>query len=360
MPEPIKYYLVSPKEPSGMTWLANCLLELGIKTYRSVYGGGDSWIQDGSQWRLRPEESQLYRYLPILSRQSRFTFRDDIEVEWTHDWPLRAIHENVRVIFFTRDPRDAIYSGYKRQSDWIEYRDFVDHLDCDSLINKIDNWYLFHLLWLDLPGIRVYRFEDYKQDAGALLRRILEENNLPADADAIDRAVASSDYSQAAQAESQFLKTVQAVDRPVMRTGSAGAWTQRTDEGDIVACIEARSAGLMQRLGYSTQYDGATPPPDLWPHLGLIPKFTKHIRLCPGLRHDQAGNPFENEFVLNAIRFLKELDLGWLIRSQTPIHQVPTMFETYGYFLRNLLSRPEAKTEDCDALLTKLSEWAMA
>ncbi len=344
-----------------MTWLANCLLELGIKTYRGVYGGGDSWVKDGSHWRLRPEESQLYRYLPILSQQSRFTFRDDIEVEWTHDWPLRAKHEGARVIYITRDPRDAIYSSYKRQSGWIDYGDFVDHLDCDSLINKIDNWYLFHLLWMDHPGIKTYRFEDYKQDAITLLRRILDENNLPADSDAIARAVAGSDYSKAADAEARFCQSAQTPDQPVMRASKAGEWTQRPDDDDVVRRIERRNAGLMRQLGYNTRHgDADSPPPDLWPHLGLIPKFIKHTRLCPAVHRDQTANPFENEFVLNAIRFLNELDLGWLIRSRMPIHQVPTMFETYGYFLRNLLSRPEAKTEGCDVLLTKLSEWVPA
>ena len=102
--------LSSPAEPSGASWLINCLLELGIKvSHKPVVD--NVWrhaeptpppdhmcrtAADGS-CRLHPKAQVLKKWLPVLSSIESFFFRDDIEVEHVQDLPTpRHVGHRIR------------------------------------------------------------------------------------------------------------------------------------------------------------------------------------------------------------------------------------------------------------------------
>lgn len=108
--------VLSPELPCGASWLANCLLELGVPLW-------NPWGFDTrAEWeRLGPLR---YRYaaatlpwrqtLPALRAGREFLFLLRPVPRFSHRWPteLSAGHP---VILFVRDPRDALYSEWLRQ-----------------------------------------------------------------------------------------------------------------------------------------------------------------------------------------------------------------------------------------------------
>ena len=94
--------VASPVEPSGGSWLLNCFLELGIKVghkpfvdnvWRGSHPRPDAnhiWIAKDGGFELNPKAASLTTFLPILARQTRFSFRDDVEVEYVQDFPART------------------------------------------------------------------------------------------------------------------------------------------------------------------------------------------------------------------------------------------------------------------------------
>ena len=101
-------------------------------------------------------------------------------------------YQDAKVILFTRDPRDSIYSSYRRLSGNKSYPSFLESLDSRTLLSRVHSWRFYHLLWLAFPGIQVYRFEDYKADATALLTQILNQMGLEYSAADIASAVENS------------------------------------------------------------------------------------------------------------------------------------------------------------------------
>jgi len=153
-----KIYLVSPREPSGATWLINCLLELGIMTYR--YSPAGMWRNETGRWFLNSHEHVLRKWLPALVDHSSFQFRDDLEVQWMHEWFTDAYADN-EILYFVRDPRDALFSRFKREAPQLSFREFAAFPDVYTLLDKVANWWLYNKTWLAHPRVTVFRFEDY-------------------------------------------------------------------------------------------------------------------------------------------------------------------------------------------------------
>ena len=135
-----KVVIASPREPCGATWLINCFLELGILTYRGRQE--DMWHVEGAKYFLIENENILKKWLPSLTRLEHFYFIEDIEVEWVHEWPTKRF-DNCQIIFFFRDPRDALYSGYRRESPNMSYSEFLGFLNPVSLLDKVETFYFF-------------------------------------------------------------------------------------------------------------------------------------------------------------------------------------------------------------------------
>lgn len=195
-----KIVIASPRDPCGATWLINCFLELGILTYRTD-DSRNMWQQEGSRFFLKSHEDILKKWLPSLSAHASFSFSPDIEVEWVHEWPTERFRDN-QIILFLRDPRDAIYSRYKREAPKnMGYREYVEFLDPHTLLDKAETNAIFTSVWLQHPNCREFNFEDYKVDAESTLRRVLEYIGKTASDQDIAIALSASTAKKAAEAE---------------------------------------------------------------------------------------------------------------------------------------------------------------
>jgi hypothetical protein len=244
-----KIYLISSREPNGATWLINALLEVGIKTSRRTYGG--TWLlnNDGS-YKLNPLDDMLKKWLPILSTKEIFHFRSDIEVEWAHEYP-QIHHKDHKVLYFIRDPRDSLYSRFKRESHNISFAEFIKIPEPTTLLNKIDNWVLFNTYWLNFKDLFICKFEDYKKDEETLFRSILSYLNLDIEKNEIALALENSTFEKAKQCELEFLKNNPDDQETVIRSGKPDQW--KLLEGDVketIVLIEKKTTSLLHKFNY--------------------------------------------------------------------------------------------------------------
>lgn len=219
-----KIIIASPQEPSGATWLINCFLELGVLIYRGPQWQ-NMWVKNNDQYTLSPKEDILKKWLPSLSTKKNFYFDQDVEVEWVHEWPTERFSDK-QIIFFLRDPRDALYSRYKRESPYANFSDYVHFLDPALLLNKMEINLIFTKMWRLHPQCCVFNFEDYKTNSEITLRKILDYVRLDFSDEAIHRALAASDSEQAAEMEKKWNEK--------FKMNHDGVWLQIINQGGIV------------------------------------------------------------------------------------------------------------------------------
>ncbi|MEO3431138.1 sulfotransferase domain-containing protein [Pelagibius sp. CAU 1746] len=262
--------LVSPREPSGATWLINCLLALGVKTYRHSPLG--MWHRDGGVWRLAEHEDLLKKWLPVLSEEEAFTFRDDIEVRWTHEWPDdRSLND--QILFFVRDPRDSLFSRFKREAGAGDYAEFLESPDHLTLLKRPENWSLFCESWLAGKSVNVFRFEDYKADALGTLFQVVEALGLHATPELVSQAVERSTFEKAADAERLYrLANPDDVQR-INRAGAVGSWGGEGVDRAVVSAIEGAAGLTMERLGYGLSGDAGPQQMSYKPNVDELPLF---------------------------------------------------------------------------------------
>jgi hypothetical protein len=243
-----KILLASPKEPCGATWLINCLLSLGVMTYRDWSIG--MWLPRAGRYVLNPHNDGLKKWLPILTERDQFAFRDDVEVQWTHEWP-RPEHRRHQTLFFIRDVRDALFSACKRDAPDMSFREYICFPDPHTLLNRIDNHVLHCRCWLDHPNVTIVRFEDYKRDARQTLVEVLLAIGVEASDAAIDAAVAGSTFEQAAAAEKRYREAHPGDTRFICRSGTVGDFKNQGADAATVADIERQCGALLDRFGYA-------------------------------------------------------------------------------------------------------------
>lgn len=250
-----KILIVSPMLPCGVTWLVNCFLELGIKAYRAPVSRG-MWIKNGQCFFLNPSENELKIHLPALSRHKSFEFTDKIEVEWTHEWPLDRFR-GCKIIYFIRDPRDAIYSWYRRLNLNLSYAQFVNMPDCRTLLDRINSWNLFNQFWCfeDQKEIKFFRFENYKKDALAQLNDILDYCGIRFSSEDVKKAIEQSTFDKAKSAEIDFRRSGGIKEKSIVnRAAKIGEWrSQAKQELEVSAEISRRTMPWLKRFGYEEQ-----------------------------------------------------------------------------------------------------------
>lgn len=280
--------LISPREPSGATWLINCFLELGIRTFRDPPGG--MWRREGNTWVLSPNEHILKKWLPILSRKGSFAFRDDLEVRWTHEWP-GAVTREQEIVLFVRDPRDALYSRFRREATDLTFGEFLTFPDPWSLLDKIDNWIFFLRSWMECERVHLIRFEDYKVDATATLGKVLEVLRLAVSDTAMGQAVAESTFEKAAAAEVQYRKEHPEDEEVINRRGMPQEWSAVPDLKVEIEEVSRRCGYLLEELGYAPQGD-KVPEPEFLQHAKLVrclEDASFHLANSKGLRLSESG-----------------------------------------------------------------------
>ncbi len=254
--------VISPELPCGVAWLANCFLELNIPVWKP-------WdIETKNEWqRLAPFHYQYTarqlpwkQTLPALQYLHEYQFNPKHAACFRHQWPLA--YENKRqLILFVRDPRDALYSHWRRA----KHNDPAFNLTFEAFVHSRYFHYpvsfreyqlLFLQLWknyLSNYDHLVIRFEDYKADAKQTLKKVLDFISVEAGEDQINRALAHSDFSVLKNIEDRLEKRG-LLERRFNYTGTAFEYQQRYTPM-MHDCIGSDFDPIYQWLGYTNYAD---------------------------------------------------------------------------------------------------------
>lgn len=321
-----KIYLISSREPNGATWLINCFLELNIRTYRN--SSPDMWCQGDRGHVLASHEEHLKKWLPSLWKNQYFNFRDDIEVQWSHEWPTE-MHDQHQVIYFVRDPRDSLYSRYKRESPNQSFEEFINFPDINTMLNKIDNWCLFNIAWLQHPDHKVIRFEDYKQDAKQVLLETLDFIGLDYPAKDTDQAINASTYEKAAEAESSYRAACPEDNEIINRSGKAGEWRQGAVSNNVISNIEQVCGSVMQHFGYLD--NGSDISANYSQLVDGVP-FLQRIKLPEIVKKNNSGR----NLVAEAIKFAETINRDVLVKARLRPNEVQCLLDSLQSLMQNL------------------------
>lgn len=277
----MQIFLPSFAAASGVCWLVNCLLELGVMCFiehqddmwhrKNVEENTNAFPRDKNHrndWALKPAGYWLQAHLPIFARKKEFSFIPGITAQWDHVYP-KDRDQYDKVILFVRDPRDSLYSIYRRGSyqDWsyTEFCEMAQPIDCHgrsyNYLPRLDDWVLFHLIWLERKDIHITRFEDYKKDAVTTLQAALDYLGLHFSDMQIKLAVERSSHEKAREAEDRYYADNPGIpfNHRVNRASKINDYLSHADAAAMADRIYTASAGLLNRMGYS--FDEAPPPP---------------------------------------------------------------------------------------------------
>lgn len=262
---PEDVHLISPWAPSGVAWLLNALLELGVPIFRDQQR--QTWIPDAGGMRLSDHEVDLKRHLPSLSRLERFHFRTTTTVRWSHDWPS-GTNVAPRVILCVRDGADALVSLHRRFHAEQSLREFLRSPSQPMFappafkpgLWPAQEWALFTLLWAGCARdrITIVRFEDLKTDPVRALKPALAAIGVDASDDELARAAFESSFEKAKAAEERLIAANPSLDRfRANHSGKLGESRERFGE-DEWGSFAGLPALAQRRFGYRVP-DGLMP-----------------------------------------------------------------------------------------------------
>lgn len=251
-------HLVSPPFSCGVAWLVNVLIELNIKTTNASFEPGH-WDDQGVQSSISEAALDHLRWhLPALHHKHSFEFEQNLEVIWEHRLTFPRVAEGP-VILFVRDPRDAIYSMYKRNYvDAFTYLEYLrrpdiwpQHFPGLFKLPPADTYAYFCLLWMAMAktmNVNVVRFEDMRADPVTVVKGILSILGSEREEKEIERALEASTFEKARVAMQacekdtgrQFLTA---------RQGNVYEW-RKTHSNEELDCMEGPASYLMHKLGY--------------------------------------------------------------------------------------------------------------
>lgn len=205
----------------------------------------------GNQWQLTSYEKKLRKWLPCLSKGDVFDFIPGIEVEWVHEWPTKKFID-APILYFIRDPRDALYSRFRRENPIISFSEFLEIRDPNTLLNKMDNWITFNDYWHAFANKAVFRFEDSKKDPEGVLREILRVILIKAPDDRIKHAIAASTFEKAAASERAYREFNPNDNEVICRAGRVNSWREGASEDDLklFEAIHILTSRSMTAYGY--------------------------------------------------------------------------------------------------------------
>ncbi len=201
---PAQYQMPSFGAPGGVTYFANVLLELGFHVYNAPYG---PWF-DRPNGKIFEISRQIERTaaIPYFLTDPLLSPIRAVDIAWSHQWATPS-YAGTRAIVGIRDPRQALFSQWRRTNKSGrfagDYRKFLETPYYYLGFSPVDEWVLWHALWLNRPGGGdfVLRFEQAKSDPVAAFRPLLEWMGQTADDDAIRNAAARSSVERAREAD---------------------------------------------------------------------------------------------------------------------------------------------------------------
>lgn len=260
--------IVSPELPCGSAWLVNCLLELDVPVFKpwnaNVPG---EWEALGNyHYRYASAEEPWQRSLPALQHGRRFHFLAQPVPRVQHVWPY-FYPGTAKTIFFVRDPRDALYSAWRRQRGTnpvakdVDFAAFASGRYHHYPLTWSEYVLLFLRLWQAALAEREYlvlRYEDYRHDAAATLHRAVEFLGMKVDAVALHRAAQLSTFERLQRIEADLL-ACGAIDRPLNRAGCAYEYRHCFDAA-MHCALGPRFASVYAWLGYEADLSDVPAP----------------------------------------------------------------------------------------------------
>lgn len=227
--------IVSPQFPCGAAWLANALLELGL-ALPELWGFDTAreWqAESAGQWRYIAEDGPWAQTLASPRPGRVFALSDSPRLRFTHAFPWQ-IEPAPRTILFVRDPRDALYSEWRRhlRNEGLPAStgllEFARSGFWGGPASYVDLLWLHLRTWLPQAAraseTLVLRFEDSKQSPQACIRRTLEWLGLERSQAQIDAAVQASRVEHLQRAETEHAEG--GTGRIFNRAGRAFEWQQ--------------------------------------------------------------------------------------------------------------------------------------
>ena len=194
--------------------------------------------------------------LPVISEQKQFNFDPNVEVFWEHHLNAGLVGK-VPTILFVRDPRDAIYSLYRRHYEkQISFKKFLkrpdewpDHFPNLFGLPPFETFALFCFFWIKLSHslpLSIIRFEDLKLKPEPELRKALAFLGLEKSDNDIETAIKSSTTENAMKSQqanpTKFLE---------IRKGAVSEWKTSYRRGHVGA-ISKLGWQICEELGYET------------------------------------------------------------------------------------------------------------
>ena len=253
--------IVSCPLPSGAAWLFSCLLELGVPAWKP-------WNAD-TRLEWQPRGGFRYRYwcagnpwsrlAPALVSGREFIFSAAPVPRYTHGWP--GAHPGcARTILVVRDPRDALYSAWRRDEashglDGASAARFIAYAngsDSEQTRRRADHWDRFHAAWLERLAAKsclILRFEDFKRRPLSALAACCGFLGLSAGTDAVKSAIAASSFDNVLRIDRDMVSR-KVFNWTINRAGVADEHLTAYD--DAMRQVFARADfGTWRRLGYA-------------------------------------------------------------------------------------------------------------
>lgn len=250
------FYLVSSPFSNGVAWLVNVLMELGIRCDHSSFGEAH-WDAADKGDALSGQAYDLLRWhLPVVYRKSHFRFDASIRIIWEHR--LDFAKELKPTILYVRDPRDAIYSYYRReysQAPFPEYlksaETYPSHFPCCFRLPPADTWAYFYMYWMmmqEFTDLIAVKFEDMRRSPVEEVKRVLEFMGVSRSEEEIREALEYSTFERAKEgmkkAEAETGKV-----RLTARAGKVEEWRE-VFTPEALECFSGPAARAMKAFGY--------------------------------------------------------------------------------------------------------------
>lgn len=250
--------IVSPQFPCGAAWLANALLELGLGL-PELWGfdAAREWQQvDATHWRYVADDQPWAQTLASLRPGRIFERGESPRLRFTHAFPWQ-IERAARRILFVRDPRDALYSEWRRhlRNEGLAadtgFPQFAQSGFWGGPASYADLLWLHLQVWLqrDPRGTQtlVLRFEDSKAEPQACIRRALDWLSIERSDARIEAAIEASRVEHLQRVESALAAS--AGSRVFNRAGRPFEW-QQAWWPHWHRLLGPHWAPLLQALGY--------------------------------------------------------------------------------------------------------------
>jgi hypothetical protein len=199
-----KFRIASVHYPTGMSWLLNCLVELDVCIYRGK-DPKDVWLidEDGGH-TLADKNDSITTFVPSIDLNSKHFFESQLAVEFSHDLPNQS-ESHIPTIVFIRDPRDAVYSQFKRvqssEKNSPNYLDYLKDLDPVFCLTPLETWTLFYWTWGWAEEKLILKFEDRFEKSLEMIQGVCSFLQIERTEREIMLAIEASSFSRARTSE---------------------------------------------------------------------------------------------------------------------------------------------------------------